>query len=152
MTAGRIAVGGLVLAGAATGFVKVSAESAPPPQLKAALVQEHRVAWVAPQDRPAYPSAEYVPADFTADGTNPPPPADPVPADQSTEQTGVSTNPADLFDHYVVQPGDTLTHIAAAYGVSWQSLWAANAADGVNGGTLAHPDNLFVGEVLRLPF
>lgn len=147
----RIAVGGLVLTGAATGFAKVSAEAAPPPQLKA-QVQEHQpvetVAWVAPQDRPAYPSAEYVPADFT---TNPTPPAGQS-ADQSVSQStdqsqsGVSTNPADLFDHYVVQPGDTLTHIAAAYGVSWQALWSANSDQ------LAHPDTLFCGEVLRLPF
>lgn len=131
-TAGRIAVGGLVLAGAATGFVKVSAEAAPPPALKK---QVETVAWVAPQDRPALPSADYVPdaPDYS---------------DLSTDQTSdqMSTNPADLFDHYIVQPGDTLTHIAAAYGIPWQSLWAANSDQ------LAHPDLLFVGEVLRLPF
>lgn len=152
VTAARIAVGGLVLTGAATGFARVSAEAAPPPQLKA-QVQEHRVqpvVWVAPQDRPALPSAEYVPADYTTDpgaadatATNPAPPAD-----QSTDpsQTGVSNNQADLFDHYIVQPGDTLTHIAAAYGISWQALWSANVD------RLAHPDLLYQGEVLRLPF
>lgn len=154
VTAARIAVGGLVLTGAATGFAKVSAEAAPPPELKHHVQAQppvQTVAWVAPQDRPALPSAEYVPADYaidpgtadTAATTNPTPPAD-----QSTNpaQTGVANNQADLFDHYVVQEGDTLTHIAAAYGISWQALWSANSD------RLAHPDLLFVGEILRLPF
>jgi len=50
-----------------------------------------------------------------------------------------------LFDHYIVQPGDTLTHIAAAYGIPWESMWAFNTDQ------VAHPDSLYPGLRLRLP-
>ncbi|MBC3764151.1 LysM peptidoglycan-binding domain-containing protein [Quadrisphaera oryzae] len=46
---------------------------------------------------------------------------------------------------YTVQPGDTLSSIAASTGTSWQSLHAANAA--VIG---ADPDRLSVGAVLSV--
>lgn len=51
----------------------------------------------------------------------------------------------DLFTHYIVQPGDTLTHIAAAYGLPWSAVFAANSD------TIDHPDLIFPGQQLRLP-
>jgi len=50
-----------------------------------------------------------------------------------------------LYDHYIVQPGDTLTHIAAAYQIPWESLWA------INSDQLPHPDAVFPNQRLRLP-
>jgi LysM repeat protein len=50
-----------------------------------------------------------------------------------------------LFDHYTVQPGDTLTHIAAAYGIPWEALYALNTDQ------VAHPDSIWPGLQLRLP-
>jgi LysM repeat protein len=50
----------------------------------------------------------------------------------------------DLFTHYVVQPGDTLTHIAASFNLPWSSLWSANPE-------ITNPDVIHVGQLLRLP-
>lgn len=50
-----------------------------------------------------------------------------------------------LYDHYTVRQGDTLTHIAAEFGVSWEALFS------INSDTVADADSLFVGQVLRLP-
>lgn len=60
------------------------------------------------------------------------------------------TDPSDsfgqqLFDHYTVQPGDTLTHIAAAYGIPYEVLFALNSDQVANG------DYIYVGQRLRLP-
>ncbi|HEY2688570.1 MAG TPA: LysM peptidoglycan-binding domain-containing protein [Streptosporangiaceae bacterium] len=47
---------------------------------------------------------------------------------------------------YTVQPGDTLSGIAARFGISWKSLYAKNKkAIGSN------PDLIFAGQVLKLP-
>ena len=53
--------------------------------------------------------------------------------------------PADNSGTYTVQPGDTLSSIAANYGTSWQQLWQANS------GTVANPDVIAAGQVLNLP-
>jgi hypothetical protein len=60
-------------------------------------------------------------------------------------QPAPAAAPDMLFDHYIVQPGDTLTHIAAAYGIPWESMWAFNTD------TTPHPDALYPGLRLRLP-
>lgn len=52
---------------------------------------------------------------------------------------------APLHDHYIVQPGDNLTYIAAQYGVSWDALWALNSDK------ITNPDLIFAGQRLRLP-
>lgn len=50
-----------------------------------------------------------------------------------------------LYDHYTVRQGDTLTHIAAEFGVDWSSLWS------INSDTVPDPDSLYPGQILRLP-
>ena len=44
---------------------------------------------------------------------------------------------------YIVQPGDTLSQIAVAYGVSIDDLMAANG--------LSDPNSIFAGQELRIP-
>ncbi len=46
---------------------------------------------------------------------------------------------------YVVQPGDTLSAIAAAYDLSWQELWEANQAK------IPNPDLIRPGDELLIP-
>ena len=46
---------------------------------------------------------------------------------------------------YVVQPGNTLSQIAASYGVSWQSIWRASDPP------VSNPNLIFVGERLTIP-
>lgn len=60
-------------------------------------------------------------------------------------QPAPAAAPEMLFDHYIVQPGDTLTHIAASYQVAWESLWAFNTDQ------VYHPDAIYPGLRLRLP-
>ena len=46
---------------------------------------------------------------------------------------------------YTVQAGDTLSAIAAAHGVSWESLADANAS------TVSNPNLIYPGQVLEIP-
>lgn len=46
---------------------------------------------------------------------------------------------------YVVHPGDTLSGIAAAYGLSWQEIWEANKAK------IPNPDLIHPGDELFIP-
>jgi len=67
----------------------------------------------------------------TAAATATPRPATPKPSAKATPQT------------YVVRPGDSLSSIAAAFGVSVQQLSAAN--------NLTDPNQLSIGQVLVIP-
>jgi LysM repeat protein len=48
---------------------------------------------------------------------------------------------------YTVQPGDSLSVIAAARGLSWPDLW--NFAD--NRARIPNPDLIYPGQVIRVP-
>jgi lysozyme len=61
---------------------------------------------------------------------------------RSTGSTDKPAQPAAPGAGYTVASGDTLSSIAAAHGVSWQSLAERNA--------LANPDSLSVGQQLAL--
>ena len=74
-------------------------------------------------------------ADKAGSATPPAPEAAPAPA---------PTSPGG--GQYTVQPGDTLSRIAAAQGVDWQALYAVNVA--VIG---ADPAWIFPGQLLNLP-
>ncbi|WP_283398510.1 LysM peptidoglycan-binding domain-containing protein, partial [Modestobacter marinus] len=54
--------------------------------------------------------------------------------------------PAPAGGTYTVQPGDTLSSIAAAQGVAggWQALYAANQS------TISDPNRIYVGQQLTL--
>lgn len=70
----------------------------------------------------------------------------PAPVQAPAPQPAPAATPDNLFTHYIVQPGDNLTYIAAAYGLPWDSLYAANA-DVIGD----NPDLLLPGQRLRLP-
>lgn len=53
-----------------------------------------------------------------------------------------TTKPAPFEGYYIVQPGDTLSKIAARYGVSVQTLLSLNG--------LSNPDRIWVGQRLRI--
>jgi len=55
------------------------------------------------------------------------------------------TRPGDDIVLYTVQQGDTLYSIARHFGVSWQSLWAANK------NVLSSPEVIRAGQKLRIP-
>jgi LasA protease len=70
----------------------------------------------------------------------------PVPAQPVSNPTPDPTRPISAEDtalEYVVQPGDTLFGIATANGVTIESILAVN--------NLINPDNLSVGQVIKLP-
>lgn len=46
---------------------------------------------------------------------------------------------------YTVKPGDSLSAIAANYGITWRALW------GLNQDRVPNPDLIYPGEVLRVP-
>jgi LysM repeat protein len=46
--------------------------------------------------------------------------------------------------NYTVQPGDTLSKIAAAHGTTWQALWQQNRA------AVADPNMIFVNQILAV--
>src|SRR5262245_6746626 len=81
-----------------------------------------------------------IPANPTSDSVvfAPPPPS----SDPTLDPTPPG-NEAPAASEYVVQPGDTLSGIAAVNGVSLQSLLTAN--------NITNPDILSVGEVIKLP-
>lgn len=126
----RVAVGGLVLAEVTGGFAAIPAYAAEPPALARtpaghALERHHDHHH---HHRRHAPKAVHKKPVKTA----PAPQLGPV-------------APQELFSHYTVRPGDTLTHIAAQFSVPWESLWAVNTDQ------LDHPDLLTVGQQLRLP-
>jgi LysM repeat protein len=49
---------------------------------------------------------------------------------------------APVSGRYAVQPGDTLSSIAGAFGTSWQALWALNRA------TVGNPNLIYPGQIL----
>lgn len=69
----------------------------------------------------------------------------PLPADLivPTPDSTLSTDAAALAQEYVVKPGDTLSIVAAAHGVSLDTLLAVN--------DLPNPDVIAVGQVIHLP-
>ena len=84
-------------------------------------------------NRPA-PSGPIAPPTLAPGPTPVPPTAMP-----SSDATPTATMPAT----YTVRPGDELKNIAAQYGVS---IWKI-----VDANTIADPDSLLVGQVLRIP-
>ena len=67
-------------------------------------------------------------------------------ATTSTAQTVARHAEAHKVRTYTVQPGDTLSGIAARFGISWKSLYAKNKK--VVG---SNPNRIFAGQVLKLP-
>uniref|UniRef100_UPI003F497557 LysM peptidoglycan-binding domain-containing protein n=1 Tax=Pseudonocardia sp. CA-138482 TaxID=3240023 RepID=UPI003F497557 len=130
----RIAVGGLALAEITGGLGVVPAWASP------VLARHHDHRGGAHHAKSAPKAAPPAPAQRVAVAAPAPPPPDPAP------QPAPAAPPADdLFSHYTVVPGDTLTHIAAAYQIPWEALWA------VNSDRVSHPDLIFPGQRLRLP-
>lgn len=146
----RIAVGGLVLAEITGGLPVVPAYAATP----VALASSHhhtdgdkhhtKKHHHAKHHHAAKPPAK--PAVAKTHAANPPVRAAVVVAATSTPapQPVPAAAPEMLFDHHIVQPGETLTHIAASFGLPWEVLFSVNA-------DMGHPDSLFVGQRLRLP-
>jgi LysM repeat protein len=71
------------------------------------------------------------------------PPASPTPSPRAGPETTVTATPVKGKQTYVVQPGDELRYIAAAYGVSVWKIIAIN--------DVPNPDSLRVGQVLTIP-
>ncbi len=67
-------------------------------------------------------------------------------ATTSTVHTTASHAVAHTVRTYTVRPGDTLSGIAARFGISWKKLYAKNKK--VIG---SNPDRIFAGQVLKLP-
>jgi LysM repeat protein len=67
-------------------------------------------------------------------------------ATTSTAHATASQAVAHTVRTYTVQPGDTLSGIAAKFGVSWKKLYAKNKK--VIG---SNPNRIFAGQVLKLP-
>ena len=67
-------------------------------------------------------------------------------ATTSTAHPAASQAVAHTVRTYTVQPGDTLSGIAARFGISWKKLYAKNKK--VIG---SNPNRIFAGQVLRLP-
>lgn len=67
-------------------------------------------------------------------------------ATTSTAHTVARHAEAHKVRTYTVQPGDTLSGIAARFGISWKSLYAKNKK--VIG---SNPNRIFAGQVLKLP-
>lgn len=147
--AARIAVGGLALAEITGGMPAIPAHAETPIVVPAAystvqpvMTRHHHHshhAHKAPPHlaQPVRVVMQPAPAVTAVDATA----LDPTAQDASYD-TGQYQQ---LYDHYTVQAGDTLTHIAAAYGVDWASLWS------INSDTVAHPDAIYPGQILRLP-
>jgi hypothetical protein len=67
-------------------------------------------------------------------------------ADPTAQDAAYDYGYDQLYDHYIVRQGDTLTHIAAEFGVSWEALFA------INSDTIGDsPDSIYAGQILRLP-
>lgn len=137
----RIAVGGLALAAITGEFSAIPSAHASTPMQMAPACQHsshghshgssHHVA--KPKPKPNHVAVKAV-AHAAPKPATPPAPA-PQPAPAATP---------DLFTHYIVQQGDTLTHIAASFQLPWSALWAANPE-------VTNPDRIFIGQQLRLP-
>ncbi len=68
-----------------------------------------------------------------------------TPSSPTTVSRGGDRDAAPSGGTYTVQAGDTLSKIADARGVSWQSLWEANSDQ------ISDPNLIFVGQELQLP-
>lgn len=128
----RLAVGGLALAEITGGLSAVPAWACGHDSPNHSNRAHHAAARPAKRSQ-VKPVAAVVPA--------PPPATPPTPAPQPAP----AATPDNIFDHYIVQPGDNLTYIAAAYGIPWSALWAANSD------IVENPDLIYVGQRLRLP-
>lgn len=135
MKVARMAVGGLVLAEVTGGFAAIPAYAAEPPAL-ARTVEGHSLE----RHHHHHHHHKHVPIRHKAAVKKPAV----KPVVRTVVETVVETSPS-MYSHYVVQPGDTLTHIAAEYQVPWETLWS------VNTDRLDHPDFLPVGQEIRLP-
>jgi LysM repeat protein len=152
VNAARIAVGGLVLAEITGGFPAVPAYASTPVVLasshhstdgadkhlahRSKHHRHHPAQHVKAPVRPAVTHQAVTAAVYEVAPATPE--SQPAPAATLDQQQL-------LFDHYIVMPGDTLTHIAAAYQVPWESLWAFNTD------AIPHPDAIYPGLRLRLP-
>lgn len=64
----------------------------------------------------------------------------------SPQSASAHSNAASLYGTYVVQPGDTLSRIAAAHGLgSWETLYTANRD------RISNPNLISIGQVLLIP-
>jgi LysM repeat protein len=95
-----------------------------------------------PAPRTPAPTPALTPATTPAE-TAPPPSATPAPTVTPTRTAAPIATPAQAFRSYRVQPGDTLSAIASRFGVSIQSI--------VNLNNISNPNELSVGQVLRIP-
>lgn len=66
-----------------------------------------------------------------------------APTPTTAPPAAADTSPAGAGGVHVIQPGDTLSAIAANYGVSMQAIIDANG--------LVDPDNLTAGDELQIP-
>lgn len=150
VNAARIAVGGLALAEITGGLSAIPAHAEPvttsvvvPAAYSTAqpVMSRHR------HERKHHPAhhAKKAPARAAVQAAAPAVHVEPVAVVQQATFETADLDQQQLFDHYIVQPGDTLTHIAAAYGVDWASLWSFNTDQ------VAHPDSIWPGLQLRLP-
>jgi nucleoid-associated protein YgaU len=147
----RIAVGGLVLAEITGGMPAVPAYAATPVVLASSHHstdgdKHHAKKHHHTKHHHAAKPATKAPV-VKAHAAKPPVRAAVAVAATSTPvpQPAPAAAPEVLYDHYIVQPGDTLTHIAAAYQVDWASLWSLNTDQ------VYHPDAIYPGLRLRLP-
>ncbi len=151
----RIAVGGLALAEITGGLPAIQAEASQPVVVPAVystvqpvMTRHHhsRKHHAKAPVRAAKPAAAAVAVQTAAAVVAP------VVQQAALDATDLVAEPAmasldyqQLFDHYTVRPGDTLTHIAAAYGIPYEVLWSFNTD------TVPHPDAIYPGQILRLP-
>lgn len=147
VNAARIAVGGLVLAEITGGFPAVTAEASTPVVLAASHHStHHKHHHPKPRHPAAKPAANPVAHPAVVQAAVVTPAAQPDLTVTPVSQTDFAAAPEQmLFDHYIVQPGDTLTHIAAAYGLPFEAIWS------INSDQVYHPDAIWPGLRLRLP-
>lgn len=148
VNAARIAVGGLVLAEITGGFPAVTAEASTPVVLAASHhdTHHHKHHHSKPHHPTVKPAVKAAVRAAVVQAAVVTPAVQPDLTVTPVSQTDPAAAPEQLlFDHYIVQPGDTLTHIAAAYQIPWESLWSFNTD------LLPHPDAVFPGQRLRLP-
>jgi LysM domain len=147
----RIAVGGIALAEITGGFAAIPAEAATPPHVYTAQpVLAAHVEHLHKKPHHGDHKGHHHGAKHHAvkPAVKAPAAVAPAPAAPVVAPVALVTPDPDmgmLIDHYTVIPGDTLTHIAAAYGLPWEAMWSANSD------VLEHPDQLIPGQVLRLP-
>lgn len=139
----RIAVGGVILAEVTGGLPAIPAEAATPPRVYTAspVLAVHAEKLHKHHHQNKHHAVAKTPAVAPAAALA----VAATPAATAAVDPAVDPDMGFLFDHYTVRDGDTLTHIAAAFNLPWEVLYSAN------GDVLDHPDNLQIGQVLRLP-